>query len=214
MERSGSSAHGLHEQLIQALRNDDQPTSMDISLIRLGIDRVRQDIDIYHATSTEAQMRTSIEYQIECLQYEVDILLESREHHIRTLRRSLQLFLLLLWPSKALQDLNILAEDLRQALIEPHIRLCSSMALPIWQLSIGAVAAGTPGETRSWFIGRLQELCVTMNVKVMDKGVASLTETFMPDARLLGKFQLVWQEVSRSSQCGSAELSPLCHSDQ
>lgn len=201
MAHSIPSANGLHKQLIQALTDSDTPSLMDLNYIRSEVDHLRQAIDYYHGTSNPTgDMGSNIEQHISRLQSEIDFILGTQDHHIRTLRLSIQLFLLVLWSNKSSKNLNIMAEDLRRAFEEPHIRLCSTVDLPIWQLSVGAAAASSSRETRSWYMSRLRELSFTMNVDILDKGMASLEATFMPDARVLAQFQQVWQEVSCPSE--------------
>lgn len=201
MAHSIPSANGLHKQLIQALIDSDIPSLLDLNYIRSEVDHLRQTIDYYHGTSEPtSDIELNIEQHILRLQSEIDLILATQDHHIRTLRLSIQLFLLLLWPNKSSENLYMMAEDLRRAFEEPHIRLCSTVDLPIWQLSVGATAASSPGETRSWYISRLRELSFTTNVDIQDKGMASLEATFMPDARVLEQFQQVWHEVSCSSE--------------
>ncbi|KAF7535371.1 hypothetical protein G7054_g5428 [Neopestalotiopsis clavispora] len=195
-------ARGMHKQLIQALCDKDTPDLLDINYIRCRVNRLREAIDFHHVTTATAKSQTDglIESRIKRLQSEVDALLRTSDHHIRTLRRSIQLFLLLLWPDKTSHKLDILAEELRQALEEPHIRLCSTVDLPIWQFSVGAAAADRLGDTRSWFIERLRDLSTTMNVKMVEQGASSLQASFMPDALVLNRFQRIWQEVDCSSK--------------
>ncbi|ETS80700.1 hypothetical protein PFICI_08229 [Pestalotiopsis fici W106-1] len=192
-------ARDMHKQLIQALCDNNTPDLMDINYIQSQIDRLCQDIDAYHADSKEKDQRKArIDVQFRRLQSDVDTLLRTQDHHIRTLRRSIQLFLLLLWPSTAQHELRTLAKDLRQALEEPHIRLCSTVDLPVWQFSVGASAADPQGDTRSWFIDRLTDLSVTMNVRMLEQGTASLASSFMPDACVLEKFKAIWRQVDCS----------------
>jgi hypothetical protein len=196
-------ARGMHKQLIQALCDNDTPNLLDINYIRCRANRLREAIDNFHVTRTTAKTQSDglIESRIERLRSEIDALLGTSDHHIRTLRRSIQLFLSLLWPSNTSHKLDILAEELKQALEEPHIRLCSTVDLPIWQFSVGAAAADLLGDTRSWFIERLRDLSTTMNLKMMEQGASSLQASFMPDALLLNKFERIWQEVDCSSPC-------------
>ncbi|KAF3021148.1 hypothetical protein E8E14_013864 [Neopestalotiopsis sp. 37M] len=204
-------ARDMHKQLIQALCDKDTPDLLDINYIRCRVNRLREAIDFYHTTTTTAKSQTDglIESRIKRLQSEVDALLGTSDHHIRTLRRSIQLFLLLLWPNKSLDKLDILAEELKQALQEPHIRLCSTVDLPIWQFSVGAAAADPLGDTRSWFIERLRDLSTTMNVKMMEQGASSLQASFMPDALLLNRFERIWKEVDYSSPCNDWRVLKL-----
>ncbi|KAF4445747.1 hypothetical protein FALBO_17149 [Fusarium albosuccineum] len=197
--QSISSQNDSHNKLMQALRNEDHPTSMDVSRISDGLDHLRRTINDYHASpNPPALVRLNIEYQVECLQLDVEVLLASEEHHVRTLRCAFRLFLLLMWPSKPNGTIQTLADELRYALTEPHIRLCSSMALTIWEFFVGALAAEAPGETRSWFIDRLGDIFKPRHATEWRHVVDILSKAFMPPECLLEKCRVVWQEVDRA----------------
>ncbi|EXM16709.1 hypothetical protein FOTG_15040 [Fusarium oxysporum f. sp. vasinfectum 25433] len=145
--------------LIDALRNEDDPKQMDVAAIRSDANDLRQLIDNYHASTTlKRDTAAIIRYEVHRLQLKVDTLLGSQEHYIRSLHDSLQLFLSLLWPIEERQSLDIKAENLKYALLQPHIRLCSSMQLLVWQLFVGAAAAEPASEVRSWYVIRLREV--------------------------------------------------------
>ncbi|KAF4960136.1 hypothetical protein FGADI_1154 [Fusarium gaditjirri] len=187
--------------LINALRNEDDPKQMDVAAIRSDADDLRHLIDNYHASATRKQDTAAIiSYEVHCLQLKVDTLLGSQEHYIRSLHDSLQLFLSLLWPVEERRSLYIKAENLKYALLQPHIRLCSSMQLLVWQLFVGAAAAESASEVRSWYVIRLREVVSSMRIGGQDVAMETLTAVFAPDARLLEKFKTVWDEVCFGQQ--------------
>ncbi|KAF5602778.1 hypothetical protein FPCIR_1741 [Fusarium pseudocircinatum] len=187
--------------LVNALRNEEDPKQMDVAAIRSDIDDLRQLIDKYHASSTLKQDKAAIiRYEVHCLQLKVDTLLGSQEHYIRSLHDSLQLFLSLLWPIEGRRLLDIKAENLKYALLQPHIRLCSSMQLLVWQLFVGAAAAEPASEVRYWYIIRLREVVSSMRIGGQDVAMETLATVFAPDAQLLKKFKTVWEEVSFGQQ--------------
>ncbi|KAH7215891.1 hypothetical protein DER44DRAFT_167376 [Fusarium oxysporum] len=187
--------------LINALRNEDDPKQMDVAAIRSDANDLRQLIDNYHASTTlERDTAAIIRYEVHRLQLKVDTLLGSQEHYIRSLHDSLQLFLSLLWPIEERRSLDIKAESLKYALLQPHIRLCSSMQLLVWQLFVGAAAAEPASEVRSWYVIRLREVVSSMRIGGQDVAMETLTAVFAPDARLLEKFKTVWDEVSFGQQ--------------
>lgn len=187
--------------LINALRNEDDPKQMDVAAIRSDANDLRQLIDNYHASTTlKRDTAAIIRYEVHRLQLKVDTLLGSQEHYIRSLHDSLQLFLSLLWPIEERRSLDIKAENLKYALLQPHIRLCSSMQLLVWQLFVGAAAADPASEVRSWYVIRLREVVSSMRIGGQDVAMETLTAVFAPDARLLEKFKTVWDEVSFGQQ--------------
>ncbi|KAI1022101.1 hypothetical protein LB504_007543 [Fusarium proliferatum] len=187
--------------LIDALRNEDDPRQMDVAAIRSDVNDLRQLIDIYHSSTTLKQDTAAIiRYEVHRLQLRVDTLLGSQEHYIRSLHDSLQLFLSLLWPIEGRRPLDIKAENLKYALLQPHIRLCSSMQLLVWQLFVGAAAAEPASEVRSWYVIRLREVVSAMRIGGQDVAMENLAAVFAPDARLLEKFKTVWDEVSFGQQ--------------
>ncbi|EGU74901.1 hypothetical protein FOXB_14581 [Fusarium oxysporum f. sp. conglutinans Fo5176] len=187
--------------LINALRNEDDPKQMDVAAIRSDANDLRQLIDNYHASTTlKRDTAAIIRYEVHRLQLKVDTLLGSQEHYIRSLHDSLQLFLSLLWPIEERRSLDIKAENLKYALLQPHIRLCSSMQLLVWQLFVGAAAAEPASEVRSWYVIRLREVVSSMRIGGQDVAMETLTAVFAPDARLLEKFKAVWDEVSLGQQ--------------
>ncbi|KAI1055253.1 hypothetical protein LB505_014318 [Fusarium chuoi] len=187
--------------LIDALRNEDDPKQMDVAAIRSDVNDLRQLIDKYNA-STKLNQDTAaiIRYEVHRLKLKVDTLLGSQEHYIRSLHDSLQLFLSLLWPIEGQRSLAIKAENLKYALLQPHIRLCSSMQLLVWQLFVGAAAAEPAGEVRSWYVIRLREVVSAMRIGGQDVAMENLAAVFAPDAWLLEKFKTVWDEVSFGQQ--------------
>ncbi|KAM6509985.1 hypothetical protein FALCPG4_017618 [Fusarium falciforme] len=196
-----TSTNGSHEKLMQALRNEDNPTSLDVSRITSGISQLRKALDEFNATKVPSKNEIlNIEHQVDCLQLEVEVVLGSDDHYIRTLRFALQLFLLLSWLSRPDTDFGVLAEELRQSLAQPHIRLCSSVEPTIWQFFVGAVAAEKSVETRTWYIDRLQRVFDSMQVTKWTEVVQLLDRTFMPDMGLLERFKLVWQEIGYVGQ--------------
>ncbi|KAF5638915.1 hypothetical protein F25303_7521 [Fusarium sp. NRRL 25303] len=187
--------------LIDALRNEDDPKQMDVAAIRSDVNDLRQLIDKYHSSTTpKKDTAVIIRYEVHRLQLKVDTLLGSQEHYIRSLHDSLQLFLSLLWPIEGRRSLDIKAENLKYALLQPHIRLCSSMQLLVWQLFVGAAAAEPTSEVRSWYVIRLREVVSAMRIGGQDVAMETLAAVFAPDARLLEKFKTVWDEVSFGQQ--------------
>ncbi|KAG9495178.1 hypothetical protein J7337_013413 [Fusarium musae] len=187
--------------LINALRNEDDPKQTDVAAIRSDIEDLRQLIDKYHASMTLKQDKAAIiRYEVHRLQLKVDTLLGSQEHYIRSLHDSLQLFLSLSWPIEGPRSLYIKAENLKYALLQPHIRLCSSMQLLVWQLFVGAAATEPASEVRSWYVIRLREVVSSMRIGGQDIAMETLAAVFAPDARLLEKFKAVWDEVSFGQQ--------------
>lgn len=186
---------------MQALRNDNNPTSMDVSRIIKGISQLRKALDEFNTTKIPSKNEfLNIEHQVDCLHLEVEVVLGSDDQYIRTLRFALQLFLLLSWLSKPDTDFGILAEELRYSLSKPRVRLCSSVEPTIWQFFVGAVAAEKSIETRTWYIDRLQRVFDSMQVTKWTEVVQLLDRTFMPDMGLLEKFKLVWQEIGYVGQ--------------
>lgn len=120
----------------------------------------------------------------------------SQENFVRSLHDSLQLFLLLLWPTEKARHLEVLAEELKYALLQPHMRLCSSMHLLVWQLFVGATAARPSSEVRSWYITRLREVLTSLSAGGQATAMETLTESFSPDKYLLEKFKAVWRELA------------------
>ncbi|SCO57090.1 uncharacterized protein FFMR_14246 [Fusarium fujikuroi] len=187
--------------LIDALRNEDDPKQMDVAAIRSDVNDLRQLIDKYHSSTTPKKDTAAIiRYEVHRLQLKVDTLLGSQEHYIRSLHDSLQLFLSLLWPVEGRGSLDIKAENLKYALLQPHIRLCSSMQLLVWQLFVGAAAAEPASEVRSWYFIRLREVVSAMRIGGQNVAMETLAAVFAPDARLLEKFKTVWDEVSFGQQ--------------
>jgi hypothetical protein len=170
---------------------------LDFTTLRDEIDILRQSIDKYHASPTPKKQEAAIiRSEVTRLQLEIDTLMGSQENFVRSLHDSLQLFLLLLWPTEKASRLEVLAGELKYALLQPHMRLCSSMHLLVWQLFVGATAARPSSEVRSWYITRLREVLASLSVGGQATAMETLTESFAPDKYLLEKFKAVWRELS------------------
>ncbi|KAH6963114.1 hypothetical protein DER45DRAFT_552475 [Fusarium avenaceum] len=191
------SASYANQPLIQALRNEDDPNKTDFTTLRDEIGILRQLIDRYHASPTPKKQEAAIIHsEVTRLQLEIDTLMGSQENFVRSLHDSLQLFLLLLWPTEKARHLEVLAEELKYALLQPHMRLCSSMHLLVWQLFVGATAARPSSEVRSWYITRLREVLTSLSAGGQATAMETLTESFSPDKYLLEKFKAVWRELA------------------
>ncbi|KAM5377904.1 hypothetical protein ACJZ2D_004808 [Fusarium nematophilum] len=184
-----------HQKLIDALRKENKPTSVNISRLSREIDHFRKALDAYYTSEVQSHTESTIDFQVEYLQLEVELLLGGDEHYIRALRHAVRLFLLLSWPPKVEVDVASRAEELRTALSEPRIRLCSSIELTVWQFFVGAVAAGTALETRIWFVGKLQRIFLATGIKEWKGVMPLLRKAFVPGERLLGKFEMVWRDA-------------------
>ncbi|CEF77831.1 unnamed protein product [Fusarium graminearum] len=189
-----------NQPLIQALQNQNDPNATDIEIISHRINGLCLLIDAYHESpSPGPDSALAIGLEVERLQLEINTLLGSHENYVHSLHDALQLYLLLLWPVKEPDHLHGLAEGLRLALLQPHMRLCASMELVVWQLFVGATAAEPSSEVRSWFITRLREVSCSMTGLGQGVVIGTLTHAFTPDARLLQRFVVIWQEVFSSS---------------
>ncbi|KAM0266782.1 hypothetical protein ACHAPA_006559 [Fusarium lateritium] len=190
------SASYSNQPLIQALRNEDDPNKLDFTTIRDELDILRQSIDRYHASPTPKRHDAEIiSSEITRLQLQIDTLMGCQENFVRSLHGSLQLFILLLWPTEKAGRLEVLAGELKYALLQPHMRLCSSMHLLVWQLFVGATASKPLSEVRSWYITRLREVLACLSVGGQATAMETLTESFAPDKHLLEKFKAVWREI-------------------
>ncbi|VTO85035.1 unnamed protein product [Fusarium graminearum] len=175
-----------NQPLIQALQNQNDPNAIDIEIISHRINGLCLLIDAYHESpSSGPDSALAIGLEVERLQLEINTLLGSHENYVHSLHDALQLYLLLLWPVKEPDHLHGLAEGLRLALLQPHMRLCASMELVVWQLFVGATAAEPSSEVRSWFITRLREVSCSMTGLGQGVVIGTLTHAFTPDARLL-----------------------------
>lgn len=153
-------------------------------------------INRYHDSPIpQLDLALVISHEVERLRLKIDTLLGTQESYVRSLHDSLQLYLLLLWPTEEHDRLGLLAEDLKFALLQPHMRLCASMKVLVWQLFLGIAASEPLSEVRSWYITRLREVLSSMNIVGLDMAMETLTQAFPPDARLSNKFATVWQEV-------------------
>ncbi|KAH6993039.1 hypothetical protein EDB82DRAFT_498321 [Fusarium venenatum] len=191
------SSNYSNQPIIHALQNQDDPNATDITTIRNRINGLCQLIDDYHISPTpSSEFALTIGLEVERLQLEIDTLLGSHENYVHSLHDALRLYLLLLWPIEEPGRLHVLAEELRYALIQPHMRLCSSMELLIWQLFVGVAAAKPSSEVRSWYITRLREVLSSMHSLGQNTVIDTLTQAFTPDACLLQKFRAIWQGIS------------------
>ncbi|QPC70545.1 hypothetical protein HYE68_001297 [Fusarium pseudograminearum] len=189
-----------NQPLIKALQNQNDPKATDITTISNRINGLCLLIDAYHESPNPGpDSALTIGLEVERLQLEIDILLGSLDNYVHSLHEALQLYLLLLWPVKEPDHLHGLAEGLRHALLQPFMRLCASMELFVWQLFVGATAAEPSSEVRSWFITRLREVSSSMTGLGQGVVIGTLTHAFTPDARLLQRFAVIWQEVFSSS---------------
>ncbi|KAG8672192.1 hypothetical protein FPOAC2_05560 [Fusarium poae] len=185
-----------NQALIHALQNHDDPNATDIATIRNSINGLCLLIDSYHnSPDPRSDFPLVIGLEVERLQLEIDTLLGSHENYVHSLHDALRLYLLLLWPMEEPGRLHILAEELRFDLLQPHMRLCASMELLVWQLFVGTTAAEPSSEVRSWYTTRLREVLWSMHSFGQDRVLDTLTQAFTPDACLLQKFRAIWQEV-------------------
>ncbi|SPJ74253.1 uncharacterized protein FTOL_03983 [Fusarium torulosum] len=107
------SASYANQPLIQALRNEDDPNKLDFTTLRDEIDILRQSIDKYHESRPPKKQEAAIiRSEVTRLQLEIDTLMGSQENFVRSLHDSLQLFLLLLWPTEKASRLEVLAGEL------------------------------------------------------------------------------------------------------
>lgn len=184
---------------MDAVRNDGNPTLTQVYDIRAALGTLTNSTNIYYKLSSSSSMslelKASIRYQVKALQMQINIAMGSQDYYIRNLRDSLQLFLLLLWPICGPGDLHALACHLKCTLTRPHLRLCASVRLIVWQLLVGAAASEAPSGTRVWYISRLKQLRETMGTKEWRTASDAHTLSFIPDARLAATFELIRQEV-------------------
>ncbi|RGP77269.1 hypothetical protein FLONG3_4784 [Fusarium longipes] len=182
--------------LIHALRNEDDPNQTDIATIRDRINELCLMINRYHnSTAPQLDIARVIGLEVERLKLEIGTLLGCHENYVRSLHDALQLYLLLLWPVEEPGRLQTLAEELKYDLLQPHMRLCASMEVLVWQLFVGVVAAGSTSEVRCWYTTRLRDVLGSMNKMGQEIVINTLTTVFTPDMCLLEKFQDVWQEI-------------------
>jgi len=185
-----------HQPLIDALLSENGPKQLDIAGIRQDINNLGLMIDNYHDSLTpHPDTALAINLGVQRLQVEINTFLGSQENYVRSLHDSLQIYLLLLWPTETPQHLSTLAEELMHLLLHPHPRLCSSTKMLIWQLFVGAVAAGLSTGLRSWYIISLREVLTSRSDMGLEVTMCCLTQAFTPDARLMTRFQAVWHEI-------------------
>ena len=185
-----------HQPLVEALLSEDNPKQMNIAQIRNQINSLSLMIDNYHDSLTpHPDTALAINLGVQRLQVEINTFLGSQENYVRSLHDSLQLYLLLLWPIEKPEHLRILADKLNHLLLHPHPRLCSSTKMLIWQLFVGAVAAGPSTGLRFWYIAGLKEVLTSRSDMGLEVTMSCLTQSFTPDARLMTKFQAIWHEV-------------------
>jgi hypothetical protein len=162
---------------------------------------LRRCLDELHATPEGQHMRSrSIHVKVVAVARVLDRLPEPDSAYLLALGHALRLHLSLMWPFLVdAATTTRLLQGLKVALAEPKVRLCAAVHLTAWELFVGAVAAEDQGQrTQTWFMSRLGRTLVSMQVDSWEGVLKVLARTFMPDARLLTKFESVWSKLGAS----------------
>ncbi|KAF7559276.1 hypothetical protein G7046_g4879 [Stylonectria norvegica] len=185
-----------HKKIVSALRDKRSAILDDISKITEGVSKLRHAIDLSntYAMGTEF-LDLEIEIPVARLRDELQAMRTNVAPSVRALALALNIFLHLSWPSSSEPDLGMLATELMTALERREARLCSSITLTIWQYFTGGVAA-IDGHTKAWFLARLREAFLISGLSRWQEVLMILEKAFMPHARLLMQFRLLWEELN------------------
>jgi hypothetical protein len=193
-----SSTEGPYEKIADAI--GDATVKAHIAAIvdiSQQIAKLRYSLDlIYNYPTDSSFIVQEIDKPVTSILHTLETLPETEEvSYLSLLARAIRIFICLLWPPSAKTPPSDLANELRHALGEPKMRLCSSINLTVWQMFVGAVAADSNSETRMWYLDTLKKIFVPMRVFDWQAVIAVLEKGFMPPVSLLDEFRHVWEEI-------------------
>ena len=195
-----ASTGNRYEKVIRALDDDNIRKVTEIGSISRGVTNVCRALEVFHGHSTNPSfVENEIEVPLAQLHRMTQPLFQDEVPHIRALIRAIDLFLFLLWPLTPRVDYCEQALDLKATLLEPHITLCGSLDLTVWQYFVGGIAAESDLETREWFVMRLKEMFLSMGVTQWQDVLAILRRGYFPDSSLLTGFMQLWREAQSSN---------------
>jgi hypothetical protein len=161
------------------------------------IAKVRHSLDLFYKYPTDsAFVAQEIDEPVASILHTIEILPKTKEvSYLYPLSCALRIFLYLVYPPFANALSSDIANELRDALGEPKIRLCSALNLTVWQFFVGAAAADLHSETRAWYLHRLKRMFVPMHLFDWQAVIAVLEKSFMPPLTLLEEFRHIWEEI-------------------
>ncbi len=166
-----------------------------IGSIASSLDQLRHSLNAFHTQPTVPEATiNSILPSISSVQATLYTLPGAGSLYLQPLSCAIRIFLQLLWPAGAAIGTPTLAEELREMLNTPRLRLCASINLTVWQFFVGAVAAPRGSETRHWFAERLKRMLISMGVVDWKGAVLVLRRGFMPSDLLLQDFRALWED--------------------
>lgn len=127
---------------------------------------------------------------------EIEALLSKLLHQARNLRRvgdnkaihataqTVEIILYILWPGSYAPSLQILADELKETLLQLPVRGCSYMDFTSCQHLIGAMVAQRSTSTQGWFVNKLTTAAKEMRFRGWDQPFEVLEKGFRSDARL------------------------------
>ncbi|PWI69339.1 hypothetical protein PCL_00986 [Purpureocillium lilacinum] len=191
-----SSCSGRDSQLALSLGDVNSEACLaTIGSIASSLDQLRHSLNDFGRQPTAPEVINEFVLQpISSVQESLQALPRAGSLYLQSLSCAIRIFLQLLWPACAVIDTPVLANELREMLNTPRLRLCASINLTVWQFFVGAVAAPRGSETRHWFAERLKRMLISMGVVDWKGAVLVLCRGFMPSDLLLQDFRALWED--------------------
>ena len=185
--------------------------------------QLRGGLSVYHSRDmTPDAIFREIQQPIEALHSIAQRLKHDNHGFLRASGYAIIVFLHLSWPDtwagKSREPLSTLASDLREALEQSQVKLCSTIDLVVWKFFMGGVASSPQSEARTWFVDRLLRIVRTIPVFQWNEMLEMLERAFLPSEVLLEKCRKLWDEVQAKRYCVRSLPAEgegrVCHADR
>jgi hypothetical protein len=181
-----------HWKIINAIDSADNSLILQVAKLCEGLIMLRKSIDTSNRCTNPEYVAKEIEAPF------ADLL-----HHARNLRRlsdnkavhaiaqTVEIILYLSWTRKNAPSLNILADTLKETLLQLPIRACSYMDFTSCSHLIGAIAAQQSTITQAWFVNKLTGAAKAMRSRGWHQPFEVLEDGLRSDMRLTEWFRIL-----------------------
>ncbi|KAH8692345.1 hypothetical protein BGW36DRAFT_304164 [Talaromyces proteolyticus] len=184
-----------HKKIIDALGNDACPAIVQVASIPEDLIALKRSIDS-HQPDSEYEIDASIAN----LHNKVQALLKKNHNEfVWATAQTIELIIYLLWPlqqGSQSNNLNILAEKLKETLEKWLVKPCPYMDLTSCQLIIGAIAAKSGTSTRTWFVNKLTNAARAMRSRGWNDPFEVLEMGMKADRHMATWFRILSSEFA------------------
>lgn len=202
-----------HKQVITALNKDSDAKIQLIITVCEDIIQLRKLVDSHHKYHFDSKfVAREIEEPIATLLFQTRGLRADDNPNLDSTARAIELFLYLLWPSKSIAHLTLLAGQLRTSIAKWPIKGCMFMDLTCFQLVIGAVAAEKGSSTRSWFMDKIIGAVRAMKQRGWVDPLHIMEARHSSDIGISAMFRGFWKELNDMCAVEGSNYEPDCQS--